>query len=59
MEALRKKCESSDKELSEKDGMLKELSFKLHNLTEQNLQLTDTVSQQREEINVQTGKITG
>lgn len=59
METLRKKCESADKELFEKDGMLKELGIKLHTLTEKNVELTDTVSQQRSELNEKSTKITG
>jgi predicted nucleic acid-binding Zn-ribbon protein len=59
METLRKKCESADKELLEKDGMLKELGIKLHNLTERNVQLTDTVSEQRYEMDTQNAKIKG
>jgi len=57
METLRKKCESADKELSEKDGIMKELSMKLHNLTEQNAELKDTEFRQKNEITALSSKI--
>lgn len=59
METLRQKCQAADKELFEKDGMLKELSIKLHNLTEKNAENEETVRNQREEIEKNVKRIEG
>lgn len=59
MENVRQRIQAAEKELFEKDGMLKELGMKLHNLTERNAELVMTVDDQKAEINVKSAKITG
>jgi hypothetical protein len=59
METLRQKAQAADRELAEKDGMLKDLSVKLHNLTEQNAENEETVQKQRDEINKHLKRIEG
>lgn len=59
MEALRQKCQTADKELSEKDGMLKDLGVKLHTLSEQNATNEETVKKQGDEISSHLKRIEG
>jgi chromosome segregation ATPase len=55
---LKSKLESSDRELTEKDGLIKELSIKLHNLTERNADLEETVGRQKDGLSGNNNKIT-
>jgi hypothetical protein len=59
MESLRLKCQAVDKELAEKDGMLKDLGIKLHTLTEQNAENEAKVQTQQVEISKHLKRIEG